>query len=65
MDEVRMMPILGWAFGIALGFAGAFGGWLAFVIVLVLGLVGYFTGRALTGELDLNRLFATRERRPQ
>jgi hypothetical protein len=35
------------------------------VIVLVLGLVGYFTGRVLTGELDLNRLFVTRERRPQ
>jgi hypothetical protein len=53
------------AFGIALGFAGAFGGWSAFVIVLVLGLVGYVTGRALTGELDLSRLFVTRERRPQ
>ena len=26
MDEVRMMPILGLTFGIALGFAGAFGG---------------------------------------
>jgi hypothetical protein len=65
MDEVRMLPILGLAFGTALGFAGAFGGWSAFVIVLVLGLVGYFTGRALTGELDLSRLFVTRERRPQ
>jgi len=39
--------------------------WSAFVIVLVLGLVGYFTGRALTGELDLSKLFVTRERRPQ
>jgi len=48
-----------------LGFAGAFGGWSAFVIVLVLGLVGYITGRALTGELDLSQLFVTRERRPQ
>lgn len=65
MDEVRLLPVLGLAFGIALGFAGAFGGWPAFVIVLVLGLVGYVTGRALTGELDLGRLFATRERRPQ
>jgi hypothetical protein len=65
MDEVRMMPVLGLAFGTALGFAGAFGGWSAFVIVLVLGLVGYVTGRALTGELDLRNLFVTRERRPQ
>ena len=65
MDEVRLLPILGLAFGIALGFAGAFGGWSAFVIVAVLGLVGYVTGRALTGELDLSKLFVTRERRPQ
>lgn len=65
MDDVRLVPILGLAFGIALGFAGAFGGWSAFVIVLVLGLVGYFTGRALVGELDMNSLFATRQRRPQ
>jgi hypothetical protein len=65
MDEVRLIPILGLVFGVALGFAGAFGGWSAFVIVLVLGLVGYFSGRALTGELDLSALFGTRERRPQ
>lgn len=65
MDEIRLMPILGMAFGIALGFAGAFGGWSAFVIVLVLGLTGYVTGRALTGELDLSRLFVTRERSTQ
>jgi hypothetical protein len=64
MDEVRMMPILGLAFGVALGFAGAFGGWSAFVIVLLLGLVGYAAGRVLAGELDMSRLFVTRERRP-
>ena len=63
MDEVRIMPILGLVFGIALGFAGAFGGWVAFVIVLVLGVVGYLAGRALSGELDLSSLFVTRERR--
>ncbi len=65
MDDVRLVPILGLVFGIALGFAGAFGGWSAFVIVLVLGLVGYFAGRALVGELDLSSMFATRQRRPQ
>ena len=63
MDEVRIMPILGLVFGIALGFAGAFGGIGAFVIVLVLGVVGYLAGRALSGELDLSSLFVTRERR--
>lgn len=65
MNEVLITPILGLVFGIALGFAGAFGGWSAFVIVLVLGLVGYFAGRALVGELDLTSLFAARQRRPQ
>ena len=63
MDDVRIMPILGLVFGIALGFAGAFGGIGAFVIVLVLGVVGYLAGRALAGELDLSGLFASRERR--
>jgi len=57
------MPILGLAFGVALGFAGAFGGVGAFLIVLVLGVVGYLAGRALSGELDLSGLFVTRERR--
>lgn len=65
MDDIRLIPILGLGFGVALGFAGAFGGWSAFVIVLVLGLVGYFAGRALVGELDLSSMFATRQRRPQ
>jgi hypothetical protein len=65
MDEIRIMPILGLVFGVALGFAGAFGGLAAFVIVLVLGLVGYLAGRALVGQLDLSGLFVTRSRRPQ
>jgi hypothetical protein len=65
MDEIRIMPVLGLVFGIALGFAGAFGGVAAFVIVLVLGLVGYFAGRAIAGELDLTALFVSRTRRPQ
>jgi hypothetical protein len=65
MDEVRIMPILGLVFGVALGFAGAFGGVAAFVIVLVLGLAGYLAGRALAGELDLGGLFVSRNRRPR
>jgi len=60
MNDVRILPILGLAFGIALGFAGAFGGGGAFVIVLVLGLVGYLAGRALAGELNLGELFVSR-----
>lgn len=62
MDEMRWWPVIGLAFGVALGFAGAFGGFTAFLIVLVLGLIGFLTGRALTGELDLGELVRGRRR---
>ncbi|KWX05584.1 hypothetical protein C3Y87_20595 [Carbonactinospora thermoautotrophica] len=58
-----MVPLLGLLFGIALGFAGAFGGFDAFVLVLVLGVLGYLAGRALVGQLDLSEMFAARGRR--
>lgn len=62
MDEMRWWPVIGLAFGTSLGFAGAFGGWGAFVLVLVLGVVGFLVGRALTGELDVAQLFGGRRR---
>jgi hypothetical protein len=40
--------------GLILGFAGAFGGLAAFLIVLVLGAVGLIIGRVLDGQLDIN-----------
>lgn len=40
--------------GLVLGAAGAFGGFSAFVIVLVVGAVGLLIGRVLDGELDLS-----------
>lgn len=40
--------------GLALGFAGAFGGFSAFLIVAVLGLIGLVVGRVLDGRLDLS-----------
>jgi hypothetical protein len=46
--------VLGLAFGIALGFAAAFGGFLAFLIVLVLGAAGWAVGRWIDGQLDLS-----------
>jgi hypothetical protein len=46
--------VIGLIAGIALGFAGAFGGWAAFMIVLVLGAVGLVTGRVIDGRLDLS-----------
>ena len=60
MTEFPIWPIVGLAFGTALGFAGAFGGFGAFIIVLVLGAVGFVAGRAVEGELDLTGLFGRR-----
>jgi hypothetical protein len=40
--------------GLLLGFAGAFGGLSAFLIVLVLGAIGLIVGRVLDGQLDIN-----------
>jgi hypothetical protein len=62
MGEISWWPVVGLAFGTALGFAGAFGGIGAFVLVLVLGLVGFLAGRALVGELQLGELFGVRRR---
>jgi hypothetical protein len=42
--------------GLVLGIAGAFGGFNAFLIVLVLGALGLLVGRVLDGRLDLNAL---------
>ncbi|NEW40949.1 hypothetical protein GV794_26500 [Nocardia cyriacigeorgica] len=41
------------AIGIAVGFAAAFGGFGAFLIVLVFAALGLVVGRWLDGELDL------------
>jgi hypothetical protein len=62
VDDKRWLPVMGLSFGIALGFAAAFGGIGALLIVLVLGMVGYLAGRALAGELDLGELFGARRR---
>ena len=47
---------LGLIVGLALGIAGAFGGFSAFLIVLLLGAVGLLVGRYLDGQLDLAEL---------
>ncbi|MEJ8277875.1 hypothetical protein [Pseudonocardia spirodelae] len=48
--------------GLLLGIAGATGGFLAFVITLVLGAVGLLVGRVLDGELDVSGLGRGRDR---
>ena len=59
MDGRALWPFAGLAFGTALGFAGAFGGFGSFVIVLFLGALGLLAGRALEGDLDLRRLLSS------
>jgi hypothetical protein len=60
MDEISWRSLIGLTFGTALGFAGAFGGIGAFIIVLVLGAVGFAAGWALTGVADLGELLRRR-----
>jgi hypothetical protein len=62
MDEMRWWPVIGLAFGTSLGFAGAFGGVGAFLLVLLLGVLGFLAGRAAIGELDLSALVGGRRR---
>ncbi|GAA3524567.1 MULTISPECIES: hypothetical protein [Amycolatopsis] len=47
---------LGLLTGLALGLAAAFGGFGAFVVVLVLAALGLLVGRVLDGKLDLSQL---------
>lgn len=47
---------MGLIVGLVLGVAAAFGGFGAFLVVLVLGAVGFGVGRFLDGQLDLSTL---------
>ncbi|GAA2998404.1 hypothetical protein ACFVUY_17365 [Kitasatospora sp. NPDC058063] len=60
------LAIVGLVVGMALGFAGYFGGFAAFLLVAVLGLVGFVIGRLLEGDIelgDLGDLLRGRDRR--
>jgi hypothetical protein len=46
--------LLGMIAGLSLGFAAAFGGLVAFVVVLVLGAVGFGVGGYFDGRLELS-----------
>lgn len=59
MDVKLVWPLVGLGFGIALGFAGAFGGFGAFFIVLFLGALGFLVGRAIEGSVDVKGLFSS------
>ena len=46
--------------GLVLGIVAVFGGFGAFLIVLVLGAIGLVIGRVLDGKLDLRAVVGTR-----
>ncbi|AKH82470.1 hypothetical protein AA958_09770 [Streptomyces sp. CNQ-509] len=54
------MAVVGMVAGMAAGFAGYFGGFGAFIVVVVLGLIGFFLGRFADGDLELGDFFGTR-----
>ncbi|MFG2645427.1 hypothetical protein ACGFYP_31165 [Streptomyces sp. NPDC048370] len=56
------MAVVGLVAGMALGFAGYFGGFGAFVLVAALGAVGFVVGRFLEGDIEARDFFRGRER---
>lgn len=56
------MAVVGLVAGMALGFAGYFGGFGAFVLVAALGGIGFVAGRFLDGDLEPGDLFRGRDR---
>ncbi|MEG3631521.1 hypothetical protein [Streptomyces poriticola] len=57
------MAVVGLIAGMALGFAGYFGGFGAFLLVAALGAVGFVVGRFLEGDLELGDFFRSRDSR--
>ncbi|MFR9794998.1 hypothetical protein ACL02U_03700 [Streptomyces sp. MS06] len=57
------MAVVGLIAGMALGFAGYFGGFGAFLLVAALGAVGFVVGRFLEGDLEIGDFFRSRDER--
>ncbi|MDQ0841949.1 MULTISPECIES: hypothetical protein [unclassified Streptomyces] len=56
------MAVVGLMAGMALGFAGYFGGFGAFLLVAALGAVGFVIGRFIEGDLEVGDFIRGRER---
>ncbi|MGJ5750607.1 hypothetical protein FB563_5089 [Streptomyces puniciscabiei] len=54
------MAMVGMIAGMALGFAGYFGGFGAFLLVAALGAVGFVVGRLAEGDLEPGDFFRIR-----
>ncbi|MGW1140794.1 hypothetical protein [Streptomyces zhihengii] len=59
------MAVVGMVAGMALAFAGYFGGFGAFLLVAALGAVGFVVGRLLEGDLEMGDFFRGRDRGPR
>ncbi|MEU1040787.1 hypothetical protein ACFYP4_32100 [Streptomyces sp. NPDC005551] len=55
--------VIGMIAGMALGFAGYFGGFGAFLLVAALGAVGFVVGKFVEGDLDSSDFFRSRDDR--
>ncbi|MER6628701.1 hypothetical protein ABT301_10720 [Streptomyces sp. NPDC000987] len=55
--------VVGMIAGMALGFAGYFGGFGAFLLVAAMGAVGFVVGRFLEGDLEVGDFFRSRDDR--
>ncbi|MER7462701.1 hypothetical protein AB0I68_00290 [Streptomyces sp. NPDC050448] len=56
------MAVVGLFAGMALAFAGYFGGFGAFLLVAALGAIGFVVGRFLDGDLEPGDFFRPRDR---
>ncbi|MFD8572778.1 hypothetical protein V2W30_09085 [Streptomyces sp. Q6] len=54
------LAVIGMIAGMALGFAGYFGGFGAFLLVAALGAIGFVAGRFLEGDLEPGEFFRSR-----
>ncbi|MFE9999344.1 hypothetical protein [Streptomyces avermitilis] len=57
------LAVIGMIAGMALGFAGYFGGFGAFLLVAALGVVGLVVGRVIEGDLEFGDFFRPRDDR--
>ncbi|MBU7599718.1 hypothetical protein JGS22_019335 [Streptomyces sp. P38-E01] len=55
------MAVVGLITGMALGFAGYFGGFGAFLLVAALGAIGFLAGRIADGDLEPSDLLRARD----
>jgi hypothetical protein len=56
------MAVIGLVVGMALGFAGYFGGFGAFLLVAALGAVGFVVGKFADGDIEPGEFFRSRDR---